>query len=147
MLRQSTIHFELEGIAHLLSDTDLHVPVYQRSYAWGDEQIADYWTDLKAALDAGFPDYFLGTVVVADVDGTAVIIDGQQRLATTTILLAALRDAYAARGDESRADGIHNKYIARFDIESATDVPRLELNAEDQDFFDSVIIEGVSEAD
>lgn len=84
--------------------------------------------------------------MVAEDEGTSVIIDGQQRLATTTILLAALRDAYAARGDDSRADGIHNKYIARFDIESATDVPRLELNAEDQEFFDSVIIEGVSEA-
>src|SRR4051794_28400213 len=116
MARQSTIQFELEGIAHLLSDTDLHVPVYQRSYAWGDEQVTDFWTDLKGAFEAGFPDYFLGAVVVADVDGESMIIDGQQRLATTTIFLAALRDAYAARGDESRADGIHKKYIARFDI-------------------------------
>jgi hypothetical protein len=145
MARPSRIQFELQGIAHLLSDRDLHVPAYQRSYAWGEEQVSDFWLDLKGALDAGFTDYFLGTVVVADVEGESVIIDGQQRLATTTILLAALRDAYASRGDPSRAEGIHKKFIARFDLESATDVPRLVLNTEDKDFFEAVVIDGVSE--
>jgi hypothetical protein len=140
--RQS-IDFELQGIAHLLSDKDMHVPTYQRSFAWGSEQFSDYWTDLKRALDEGFAEYFLGTVVLAEDEAGATIIDGQQRLATTTIFLAALRDAYGARNDELRAKGIHDDYIVRFDLDSATDVARLTLNAEDAAFFERAIVEGV----
>src|SRR4051794_14420768 len=136
------IQFDLEGIAHLLSDQDLHVPMYQRSYAWEGEQLTEYWTDLHGALAGGYGEYFLGTVVVASQGDEMVIIDGQQRLATTTIILAALRDAYAARGDESRARAIHNQYIARFDLSIGSEVPRLVLNSEDKDYFESLVVDG-----
>jgi len=139
-----SIQFDLEGIAHLLSDRDLHVPTYQRSYAWKEEQVNEYWDDLKRALEEGYGEYFLGTIVIAEEDGRAIIIDGQQRLATTTLFLAALRDAYAARDDSPRAQAIHMEFIARFDLESGAEVPRLVLNEEDRGFFEALVIDGVS---
>lgn len=145
-MARHTIDFDLDGLAHVLSEIDLRVPKYQRSYAWQDEQVREYWSDLKHALDEGYSEYFMGTIVLAEDDGGAVIIDGQQRLATTSILLATLRDAYSARGDTSRATGIHTGYIARFDLETATEVPRLRLNAEDDDFFRSAVVEGAPDA-
>lgn len=141
-----SIKFDLDGIAHLIADRNLAVPVYQRSYAWGREQVIDYWTDLKRALDEGYAEYFMGTVVNAGENGASTVIDGQQRLATTTILLAALRDAYQVRGDSERAKGLHEQYLARFDLASATSVPRLTLNAEDREFFLQAIVEGAAPA-
>lgn len=75
------------------------VPDYQRPYAWTSEETADLLNDIKnAADDAETPKdtdpYFLGSVVLTKSrhNPEAKIIDGQQRLATLTILLAVLRD-------------------------------------------------------
>lgn len=141
-MAQSGIHFDLDHLAHLLADRTLHVPPYQRSYAWQEEQVAAFWTDLRHALDRGADEYFMGTVVSSRSNGISTLIDGQQRLATTSLLLAALRDAYAARGDAVRARGVQERYLASFDLDSGTNVPRLQLNQEDRDFFQRVVVDG-----
>jgi hypothetical protein len=143
-MSSSSIAFELDGIGHLLADRTLVVPVYQRSYAWKDEQVGDFWADLRRALDEDYSEYFLGTVVTAKANGASTVIDGQQRLATTTVLIAALRDAYEARGDSDRAKGLHDHFLARFDLATATSRPRLTLNAEDSEFFRQAVIEGAA---
>lgn len=139
----TSIQFALDGIAHLLADRSLAVPVYQRSYAWNLEQVSEYWADVKGALDTDAAEYFMGTIVSAGGSDDSTVIDGQQRLATTTVLLAALRDAYQLRNDTARAQGIHDKYLARFDLASAQNEPRLTLNAEDRDFFLATVIDGI----
>lgn len=67
----------------------LKLPVFQRSFAWGEKEIGDYWRDQVAALDvkSGPVDYFMGLVVV---DQDRRIQDGQQRLATTLIFVQEL---------------------------------------------------------
>lgn len=85
-----------KGILELLDHgSTLKTPAFQRSFAWGDEQVIDYWDDLKRAIDheGGSADYFLGLVVV-DEDGQ--IQDGQQRLATTLLLAAEIYHAAEA---------------------------------------------------
>lgn len=47
MPRRGAIDFGLDGIGHVLEDASLAVPVYQRSFAWADDQINDFWADLK----------------------------------------------------------------------------------------------------
>lgn len=74
------------------------VPVFQRDYIWQpDTQCAQLWRDvLRAASGEG--GHFLGSIVyIATGDSLAgftrwLLIDGQQRLTTLTLLLAALRD-------------------------------------------------------
>ena len=75
------------------------VPVFQRDYRWGEDQWNQLWSDIRrAGSSAGNNEHFLGSIVSTEVgQGTAVfhrwqVIDGQQRLATLSLLLTALRD-------------------------------------------------------
>jgi len=80
--------------------TQFVIPVFQRDYTWdADTQCAQLWRDvLRAARTTGDQGHFLGSIVyVATGDSLAgftrwLLIDGQQRLTTLTLLLAALRD-------------------------------------------------------
>ncbi len=74
------------------------VPPYQRPYAWTTEQAGELLDDLLTFLGDGdepvdeLNPYFLGSIVLIKGDRPdAQIVDGQQRLITLTILLAALR--------------------------------------------------------
>jgi uncharacterized protein with ParB-like and HNH nuclease domain len=68
------------------------IPRYQRPYAWGIEEITEFWDDL---ITNQAP-YFLGSFIFNNEkekeNGYVDIIDGQQRLLTITILMAAIRD-------------------------------------------------------
>ncbi len=81
------------------------IPLYQRQYAWKVQpQLELLWEDIERAADrlrtdrASVTPHFLGAIVIAQIKtfGKEVqafeIIDGQQRLTTFQILLAALRD-------------------------------------------------------
>jgi hypothetical protein len=91
----------------------LTVPGYQRPYAWTTHQAAQLLDDILLAIDdlatdapegQNGSDYFLGAVVLMETEAggamaatrsaatTHEIVDGLQRLATVTILLAVLRD-------------------------------------------------------
>lgn len=74
------------------------IPLYQRPYAWTTEQAGELIEDLITALGDGnepiddVNPYFLGSIVLIKGDKPdAQVVDGQQRLTTLTILLAALR--------------------------------------------------------
>jgi uncharacterized protein with ParB-like and HNH nuclease domain len=70
------------------------VPQYQRSYSWNEQNLEDFWFDMQRSISEG-GEYFLGSFVLSREDSADYhsIIDGQQRIATTTILLASMRDA------------------------------------------------------
>ncbi|HEX8998164.1 MAG TPA: DUF262 domain-containing HNH endonuclease family protein [Ktedonobacterales bacterium] len=84
------------------------VPPYQRPYAWTTEHASELYDDLLGYLgdsDASVEElnpYFLGSIVLIKGDRPeAQIVDGQQRLITLTILLAALRAVVPAEYAES----------------------------------------------
>lgn len=74
------------------------IPVFQRDYAWERENWQQLWNDItRAASDGGERGHFVGTIVHVPDQTVAsrpsqLVIDGQQRLTTLTILCAALRD-------------------------------------------------------
>lgn len=96
-----------KGILELLDyGSDLETPPFQRTFAWGRQQIDEFWTDLRRALDAQPSDeYFLGLVVL---DTTNQIQDGQQRLATTLLFASEI----SKRIDEAKAAGSHDAQLA-----------------------------------
>jgi hypothetical protein len=99
------------GILQLLDHgSELKVPFFQRSFAWENDQVREYWDDLKLALDrdGGSSEHFLGLLVV---DTSSHIQDGQQRLATTLLLAGAIYEA----ADAAKKAGVH-------DVSLATDV-------------------------
>jgi hypothetical protein len=140
--RGVSIRVDLDGIGHVLRDLRLAVPPFQRSYSWRRPEFETFWLDLRAAQLKPDPEYFLGTIVLTPRDeGRITIIDGQQRLATTTLLLAAIRDAFSTAGDEERAAVLQNDYIAPRSLRTSKFEPRLILNEDDHDFFAKAIIE------
>ena len=70
------------------------IPSYQRLYAWTTEETDELLSDMMVSMDNDEEDYFLGSVVlIRDSDSSVCqIIDGQQRLATLTILFCVLRE-------------------------------------------------------
>ena len=98
------IEIERETIGHALRDRRLFVPMHQRSYAWEDEHVVDLYEDLARAISDGDQEYFLGSIVVVRTAATRFEVnDGQQRLATSTILIAAIRDYFLSSNDEKTA--------------------------------------------
>ena len=85
--------FDSMGIGDLLKKGLLTVPPNQRSYAWQEKHVRELLQDLNEAITNDDPDYFLGTIVlVMKPDGVPSIADGQQRIATTSMILARMRD-------------------------------------------------------
>jgi hypothetical protein len=58
-----TIDFQDAGIATILQQYSLTVPVNQRPYAWEATHVEDLFTDLARAIDNNESEYFLGTMV------------------------------------------------------------------------------------
>ncbi len=129
------IRIQLEGIGHLLQDSRLAVPPYQRSYAWSEKNISQLFRDLSTALVEQEQEYFLGSIVLIDSTGDRPsVVDGQQRLATITMLLAAIRDYFDEKGDQ-RAQNIERDYLLNVDLRTQEPAAKLRLNETDNDFF------------
>lgn len=126
-------------VKDIFSDAFLfEIPPYQRAYSWTTDQAAELIDDLLSALeetDLADPDpYFLGSVVLAKTDGEphAKVIDGQQRLTTLTILLAALAEALPEKQGEKLRVFIRQEAN---EFAGTEDVPRLTLRPRDSAFF------------
>lgn len=125
------------------------VPDYQRPYAWTTEQADELFDDLISAMkesraSGASSQYFLGSIVIIKEDKKpeSRVVDGQQRLTTLTILLAALRHIWQEAGYDK---GI--KSVTPFLYEEGDEMLgkatgyRLTAREEDADFFRSNIQE------
>ncbi len=88
------------------------IPVFQRDYSWSEVHCEQLWNDvLTIGADTTGRNHFLGSVVyVATGDSSAaftrwLLIDGQQRLTTLTLLLTALRDHLRKSGSKGSETG------------------------------------------
>ena len=135
------IGFEHKGIGTILSQNRLAVPLNQREYSWEDEHVKELFEDFGHAIDGGRSTYFLGTIVLTRGEGDLPeVSDGQQRLATTTILIAAIRDYFFQNNDHKRADAIENDFLKKTDYNTTEIVPQLRLNVDDNEFFTKLIL-------
>lgn len=138
--------FDSYGIGELLRRGPLSVPPNQRPYMWGERQVENLLLDLNEAIQNDEDDYFLGTIVLIQKGTeTPSIVDGQQRIATTSILLARIRDKQIALNRSGSAEAIENDYLRDIDLDTEERVPRLHLNVQDNEFFVSNILPTPSE--
>lgn len=140
-----TTNFDHDTLAHLLQDRKLSIPDFQRSYSWTEENVDDYWNDITRAMEDQ-EDYFLGTVVLADIDqsdGRQFIVDGQQRIVTTALTLYSISRAVGELGKEDAQKKIFSDFIADYDLEKEKEEAKLQLSRDDQFYYDK-IINGVS---
>lgn len=139
-----TILFEPMGIGDLIRRSRHVVPPNQRSYAWEDSNVKELLQDLNGEMSRPAPsanEYFLGTIVLVEgKDGKPpTISDGQQRLATTCIILARIRDVLNEIGQTQRAQSIETDYLSKIDFDSGDTMPQIGLNMEDNIFFAATI--------
>lgn len=117
------------SIRQILTAGFYKVPRFQRPYSWDRAVVEDFWNDLMDNSKG----YFIGSMVVY-ADGPAQgLVDGQQRLTTITLLLAALRNELWWLGATDEAAGIqtlierrdlNNK--SRFVLQTETSYPYLQ---------------------
>ncbi|GAA9408792.1 DUF262 and DUF1524 domain-containing protein [Helicobacter pylori] len=111
------------------------IPIYQRLYSWEKKQCQQLWDDIiKIGGDDKMNGHFIGSILyvldgIKHSDNTLLIIDGQQRLTTITLLLIALRD-YS--NDEVRRKDIEDHYLINSD-EKGDKKFRLILSESDRD--------------
>ncbi|MGO0906895.1 DUF262 domain-containing protein [Clostridioides difficile] len=92
---------EIEFLSYLEgSNKNFIVPVYQRNYNWKKEQCKRLFDDLEDIINSGFRTHFLGSVVsIYGMGKEYLIIDGQQRVTTVSILLIAMCQIIRELGD------------------------------------------------
>ncbi|MEZ5399225.1 MAG: DUF262 domain-containing HNH endonuclease family protein [Bryobacteraceae bacterium] len=97
-----TFNSQSKNIGELLGGNErarIVVPKFQRGYSWEKKHVEAFWTDIttfqREGQVKGGPDkYFLGPIVLQQESKDVIhLLDGQQRLATATILFTAIRDA------------------------------------------------------
>jgi alkylated DNA nucleotide flippase Atl1 len=114
--RETTLQELLEG------SKQYQVPLYQRTYSWTKMQLARLWDDVRqlAADRVEQPalTHFIGSLVLAPSpsNGPAgvaeyLVVDGQQRLTTLSILLCAIRDHRARTESPEHRERIDQQYL------------------------------------
>lgn len=140
-------------IGDLLSTTSPRIVVsdYQRDFSWTESEADVFYRDLVAFSDR-YPErnvdtqeYFLGSMVLVTGGADHLLLDGQQRLATATILLSVIRD-YLKRYDQNAAIRLAQKYM--YDNDDATGARwyKLTLNRYDAEFFRREVQDGLEGA-
>ncbi len=135
----SAIQFREYGIGEIFLSYQVQVPPNQRDYAWKREQVTTLYSDFDAAMSDEGP-YFVGTIVTIDRGQDVLeVVDGQQRLATTAILIAAIRDYLREQGDSEAVDSIDRDYLAKFNLAKRDRIDKMALNVVDKDLFHKII--------
>ena len=141
MSRPSLFTLDQVGIGEILKHNRLKVPPHQRDYSWTKEEVGTLFTDLQDAIaDKNNQAYFLGTIVtIRDEQGILEIIDGQQRLATITILLCNIKRYLMAMGTETEmVDDLHN-FLNYTDRAQRAKYNRLRMNLVDNEYFSALL--------
>ena len=136
----------------LLGNRLFEIPIYQRGYAWEKENLRDLWDDLLYLRNRK---HYFGTVLLKRADQPTTrdglttfkrfeVIDGQQRLTTTLILLRELISQMKKLGDDDISDQV-SKLEADYIVYRS--LYKLTIGGEDASFFRDSILAGTSAAD
>lgn len=136
----TSLEIKLDGVGNVLSSIKLAVPEYQRSYSWEKDHVGDLLRDIHGAFQNKEPEYFLGSVVLTTKNPNQLeVVDGQQRLATTSLFIAAVCAYLVKRSENERADLVSGRYLFKKDPKTLVAAPQLQLNAQDNTFFQGLI--------
>ncbi|NQE53165.1 hypothetical protein C5S29_06195 [ANME-1 cluster archaeon GoMg3.2] len=101
------------------------IPIYQRTYSWSLKECKQLWEDIiKAGKEEKISSHFLGSLVYIkkglyqiSTIPKLLLIDGQQRLATITLILSALTEVLKPPINEMNSDKLKNYYLINRDEE------------------------------
>jgi len=127
------------------------VPPFQRDYSWTEENWEDLWEDiLNITITSTNPPHYMGALIFkpGDNEDEWIIVDGQQRLATLTVVavagIAFLEKLIENKIDEDnnreRVSLFSSKFIGEKDATSLFYRSKLHLNKNDDPFFQEYIL-------
>lgn len=100
------------------------IPIYQRTYSWTERECKQLWDDVcRAGAAENISAHFIGSVVYiqsglyqVSAQSPLLVIDGQQRLTTVTLLIAALAEAIGALPEDERepVDGFSPRKLRNY---------------------------------
>ena len=107
---------EIKLIDFLKKSPQFVIPIYQRTYSWGEKECSQLWDDiLRTGSNDAITAHFVGSIVYVEKglysvanQSQLLVIDGQQRLTTVTLLIEALARAL---GDSEPIDGFSTKKL------------------------------------
>ena len=110
---------EAKLLSYLQKSCQFIIPIYQRTYSWTIKQCDQLWRDiLHAGNDEAVTGHFLGSVVYVEKGLYSVssipqllVIDGQQRLTTVSLLIAALSRALE---EGETVEGINSRKLVNY---------------------------------
>lgn len=113
-----TINADAETLFKLLVEPARYIiPLFQRGYRWGPNEWGVLWEDLVNIASAPQGEnHFMGFLVMEDEAAPGSIpcyylVDGQQRLSTSSILLAAIRNVARENGHQDLSQDIDGQYL------------------------------------
>lgn len=122
------------------------IPVYQRYYSWDIEQCKRLWNDIVEMQKKNKQGHFVGSIVnIAEkAMPTGVqkymIIDGQQRMTTLTLLLIALRDYAVSHPEDTTINSKRiDNMLLKNEYESGDERYKLLLTETDRDILVNLV--------
>lgn len=135
------IGFQQVGLAGVLKGYKLVVPPNQREYSWTDQEVTTLLQDFTRSISDQEGEYFLGTIVtIPRAPDSLEVVDGQQRLATTAILLSQIRN-YLKGKEALISESITSGFLTDIDREKRERIAKMQMNTSDNEFFRSMISE------
>lgn len=140
---------EITFLRLVQGEKQFQVPLYQRTYSWGTDQLKRLWEDVGELVDqhlAGdaLAPHFLGSVVLAPGQIQAggvqrwLVVDGQQRLTTLMLAFTALRDHLKETGDQRGVDRVHKQILVN-EFQEGPDHYRLLPTQADRDAYTACV--------
>ena len=110
----------------LFASSVFQVPPYQREYSWTNDEVREFFGDIQGALDQD--SYFLGLIIITEEQKRRQVVDGQQRIVTLSLLVAALFHEATKRGREALADRIKADFLRSINYATDQTDPRVVLS-------------------
>lgn len=142
------MRFEEKRFKELFSDISSYyeIPKYQRAYEWDTfekkkrNQVKEFWEDLNEfiSINSEFP---MGNVILLKEGDKHEVVDGQQRLTTSLILISSIIDRLEELGYRNLATELRSRYI----VYRENDYVRIKFRPQeyDRNFWDDFIISGI----
>ncbi|HOY22880.1 MAG TPA: DUF262 domain-containing HNH endonuclease family protein [Cellvibrio sp.] len=134
------ISIQLEGIGAVLKGKRFKVPPYQRSYAWEEDHVESLLNDINEAIKNKEKEYFLGSIVVTSGENNRYeVVDGQQRLTTVSLIIAAIKDIFEKEKDYEVVSSVKSDFLSNTDRKTKEKEPKLILNEIDNEVYQELI--------
>lgn len=152
MARTNLLHTRTTSFGDLISNGKIYqVPLFQRDYSWKEENWEDLWQDILTIHNQPESSHYMGAIVLQNASGSEkkfTVIDGQQRLATLSIIAIAVIEKIQKlveqennqEANQDRQEILKSTYLCYRDPRSLRYSSKLLLNENNNDFYQSNLI-------